>query len=348
MSPVLEAVPNFSEGRNPTLLRLLVRTIAANRDVEVLDWSSDPDHNRSVVTFVGPPAAVEEASVAVARFAVENIDLRNHHGVHPRVGALDVLPFVPLQGMTMGDAVASARRVGRRLASELGLPVYYYGQASDPPGRGLAELRRGGFEALADGFPEDRVPDERPAAGRADRPHPSAGVTCVGARNVLLAWNVYVSGLELEEVRTVAAGLRESGGGFPGVRALGLHLEGQDRLQISMNLEDPGRASPLEVYRTLEAAVVQRGGKVEETEVIGMIPDALVLPAAGDRLNLLGLTPARLLSRRVDRHVIGRAVAESGSLHDALQAHGDAVPDEVRNAAFRLLGALLGNDDAGL
>ncbi len=143
---VLEAVPNFSEGRDPDTVEALVACIAGH-DVEVLDWSSDPDHHRSVVTFIGAPGDVEAAAVASARFARDHIDLRGHQGVHPRVGALDVLPFVPVHGLEMSDAVASAKRVAAKIA-ELGVPVYLYGRASDPPGRGLAELRRGGSRAL--------------------------------------------------------------------------------------------------------------------------------------------------------------------------------------------------------
>ena len=169
--------------------------------------------------------------------------------VHPRVGALDVLPFVPLEGMRMEDAVACAHRVGSGIG-RLGVPVFYYGMASDPPGRGLATLRRGGFEALRDGFPRGLVPDQPPGARM---PHPSAGVTCVGARKVLLAWNVFVEGLPLADAREIAAKIREAGGGFPGLRALGLHLLGSDRVQISMNLEDPATTSPLAVFEAIEA-----------------------------------------------------------------------------------------------
>ena len=299
MIPVLEAVPNFSEGRDPGLLRALVDAIAAE-GADVLDFSADPDHNRSVVTFVGAPVTVEAAALAAARFALEHIDLRGHRGVHPRVGALDVLPFVPLEGLGMSDAVASARRVGARIG-ELGIPVYYYGRASDPPGRGLAELRRGGVEAIRDGFPEGRRPDVLPAG--MDRAHATAGATCVGARPILLAWNVFVEGVDEAGAKAVAREIRESGGGFPGLRALGLRLEGSGRTQISMNLEDPDRVSPLAVLAAIEERIAARGGRVVETEVIGMMPDALVLPAARDRLHLPDLDPARLLSRRIAEHV---------------------------------------------
>jgi len=301
MVKVLEAVPNFSEGRDKEMVRSLVDVIASG-DVEVLDWSADPDHNRAVVTYIGEPSGVEEASVKAARFALEHIDLRRHRGVHPRVGALDVLPFVPLHGLEMSDAVDSAHRVGRRIA-DLGIPVYFYAQASDPPGRSLADLRRGGFEALAAGFPPARRPDLPVGAAR---PHPTAGVTCVGARRVLLAWNVFVTGIDVEGAREIAAEIRERDGGFPGLRALGLRLPEQDRVQISMNLEDPDRTPPLQIFAAIEKAVARKGGRVAETQVIGMIPDTLVHPAAGNRLVLSDFRPARVLSRRTAEYVLKR------------------------------------------
>lgn len=303
MIPVLEAVPNISEGRDVAKVRRLVELVRAV-GVDVLDWSSDPDHHRSVLTFIGEPSAVEEAAFAVAAFAVEHIDLRGHQGIHPRVGALDVLPFVPLYDLDMADAVASARRVGRRIASELEVPVYLYGRASDPPGRGLAELRRGGAEALEDGFPPGREPDLWPGALR---PHRTAGVTCVGARPVLLAWNVYVRDVTLDDVRRIAADIRERGGGFRGLRALGLRMPGSGRLQVSMNLEDPAGVSPLEVLAEIHARIEALGGAVDEAEVIGMMPDTLVLPAGGDRLVVPDLGPARVLSHRLAQHVARRA-----------------------------------------
>jgi glutamate formiminotransferase len=307
MIPVLEAVPNLSEGRDPAKVRRLAELVTAV-GVDVLDMSSDPDHNRSVLTFIGDPPAVEEAAFTVAAFAVEHIDLRRHQGIHPRVGALDVLPFVPVHDLDMDGAVASAHRVGGRITAELEVPVYFYGRASSPPGRGLAELRRGGIEALRDGFPPDRLPDLS-AGGRDDppAPHPTAGVTCVGARPVLLAWNVFVRGVSLEDARAVAAEIRERGGGFPGLRALGLHLAGSGRIQVSMNLEDPVRTSPLDVLTSIRDRIEARGGAIEETEIIGMVPDTLVLPPLEDRLHLPDLGPARVLSSRVTEHVERRA-----------------------------------------
>ncbi len=333
MVKVLEAVPNFSEGRDLAKVRALVDVIART-GVEVLDWSADPDHNRSVVTYVGDPERVASASVEAARFAAEHFDLRSHRGVHPRIGALDVLPFVPLRGMDMAEAVAVARTVGARLAG-IGLPVYLYGAASDPPGRGLAELRRGGFEALVGGFPTGRSPDFRPHGTGA--PHPTAGATCVGARRILLAWNVFVEGVTVEQARAVASTIRERDGGFSGLRALGLYLERGDRIQISMNLEDPARTSPLDVFRAIETWVGGRGGRVTGTEVIGMMPDTLVLPAARDRLDLLDLGPVRMLSSRVMEHVLARVREEAAGLRQVLEQAGSSVPGEVREAALRVV-----------
>lgn len=308
---ILEAVPNFSEGRDLETIEEIVEAIRS-AGAEVLDWSADADHNRSVVTMIGPPAVVERAALAAAAVAFERIDLRRHRGVHPRIGALDVLPFVPLVGLSMDDARDSALRVGRSIAHDLGVPVFFYGEASDPPGRRLAELRRGGFEALAAGWPPDRVPDVLPPAWTYPGAHPTAGVTCVGARPVLLAWNVLVDGLTLREAADIAGRIREAGGGFTGLRALALELPSRGALQISMNLEDPRRTSPIDVFETIERLVAEVGGRVVETEVIGMLPDELLLSAAASRLRLRDATTRRMLARRlVEFQAAASAIDES-------------------------------------
>ncbi len=335
MLPVLEAVPNFSEGRDPDFLDEAVR-VAASCGVDVLDRSADPDHHRSVLTVVGDPDSVEEAGVRLARLALERIDLRRHHGAHPRIGALDVLPFVPLTGCTMEDAVAVARRVGRRLSEE-GLPVYFYGAASIPPGRGLAELRRGGFETLQAEIPPDRRPD---LDGGRDGLHPTAGAVCVGARRVLLAWNVWIRGVPLDRLRPVAARLRERGGGFPGLRAMAVALPRQGGVQLSMNLEDVEGRAPMEVFDAVEEAVRLAGGEITGTEVIGMIPEALVLGAAGDRLRLFEPTPERLLPVGVARHLAARGAGDLAALLSWAASREGEMPQEVRGAARRLAGGL--------
>ena len=298
MIPVLEAVPNFSEGRDLEKLEGLVDAIA-EKGVDILDWSADPDHHRSVVTYIGDPRSVISASLAAAEFAVREFDLSRHRGLHPRIGALDVLPFVPLQGLHMSDAIAAAHEVGQAI-SLLGVPVFFYGEASDPPGRGLAELRRGGIESLQDGFHEDRKPD---LPSSVMFPHPTAGATCVGARDVLLAWNVVVAGIDEEQAKVIASKIRERDGGFSSVRALGLYLSQREQTQISMNIEDPMRIAPAAVYEGIAQAVSEMGGEVLEVEVIGMLPDTLVLPGSESRLDLLNLDPKRILSFRVNEYV---------------------------------------------
>jgi len=302
---VLEAVPNFSEGRNLGTVEAIVDAIRG-AGATVLDWSADADHNRSVVTFVGTPDTVEEAAIAAARVAVERIDLRTHDGVHPRIGAVDVLPFVPLLGLSRDDAIAIAHRAGTRLAREVGIPVFFYADASSPPGRSLSELRRGGYEALVGGWPEDRRPDAAPADWPHAGAHPTAGATCVGARPVLLAWNVLVRGLTIDAAKNVARSLRARNGGPEGVRALAFELPRRRAVQISMNLEDAEARSPMDVFRRLESAVAAAGGEIVETEVIGMLPDRLVADAAAERLRLRGDAAPRMLSRALTRYLAER------------------------------------------
>lgn len=330
MIPILETVPNFSEGRDPGFLRE-VSAEMGRAGVEILDASADPDHHRSVVTAVGHPEEVENALVAAALVARERIDLRTHRGVHPRIGALDVAPLVPLLGADMSRATSSATRVADRIAG-LGIPVYLYGR-SGPEGRTLADLRRGGFERLADGFPVERPPDRD--AGRSAA-HPSAGVSCVGARPLLLAWNLLVEGLPHDDLRAIAADLRETGGGFAGLRALALSLPEPRKLQLSMNLEDVERRDPYAVFEAAERAIEAAGGRVTATEVIGMIPDALVLRTSARRLGLLGSDAGRLLSARVARHVARRGSSEFETLVSWIRAAGSGVPSDVRAAAERL------------
>ena len=273
---LVEVVPNFSEGRDPDFVAE-VREVLAASGCRVLHATMDPDHHRSVVTAIGSPRDVERGSVAAARLAARRLDLRGHCGVHPRTGVLDVLPFVPLAGIGMDETVRLARRAGDAIEA-LGVPVVYYARASRPPGRGLASIRR----QAARGSSRGSDGSAAGGAGEAEwRAHPTAGATCVGARPVLLAWNVDVEGVSLAAARTVAGGLREAGGGFRGLRALAFRLPRQRRLQISMNLEDPSATDPWDVFAALASQVEARGGRVLDTEVIGMLPDQLADPRSG-------------------------------------------------------------------
>lgn len=305
----MEAVPNFSEGRDPEFVTAVAEAFART-GCDVLHTTRDPDHNRCVVTVVGRPGAVEDGAVAAAGIARGRIDLRGHRGVHPRVGALDVLPFVPLRGMGMSRAVRLARRAAARLG-RLGIPVYFYGRASQPAGRTLASIRRGGFEALVSEAPPDRVRADVPGLDEDGAPahhfaHPAAGATCVGAREVLLAWNVDLEGVSLADAAKIAAAVRESSGGFPGVRAMALFLPRQIRTQVAMNLESPDTTDPLEVFRAIRAEVIRIGGRTAGTEVIGLAPDAITNRVART-MGIRDWSPDRTLSHRVAARVAADA-----------------------------------------
>ena len=292
--PRLECVPNVSEGRNRERLGRLAEVVET-AGARLVDVHSDVDHHRSVFTFLGAPESVERAALAFARLAVALIDLRVHAGVHPRVGALDVMPFVPLAGWPMGDAVAVAHRVGRALASAAGVPVFFYEEAAIVPGRrDLPDLRVGGFERLAERM---RDPRWRPDAGPA-APHPSAGAALFGARGPLIALNAMLDSDDLAGARTVATAIRErTPGGLPAVRALGLMLPSRGIAQISMNLLDYRRTAPRAVMDRLDAETAPRGLRVTHFELVGCAPaDALDETA---RHRTLDLRPSQLLDPRL-------------------------------------------------
>ena len=284
-----EAVPNFSEGRDEGKIRRIAGAVRAVGGVTVLDLHSDTHHNRSVLTFVGEEGPLLEASVALARACVAGIDLASQSGVHPRMGVLDVLPFVPLAGATMEDAAALARRVGEELGA-LGLPVYLYGEAaSSPHRRNLADVRRGGYKGLL-----ARAGDAewRPDYGPEALP-PRSGAVAVGARPFLVAFNAYLDTHDVEEARAVAREVRERDGGLPGVKALGLGVGG--RAQVSMNLTDLEKTSVAEALDAVRSSAERRGARVEETELVGLLPLAAVLEAARRNLQLPGLRPGQVV-----------------------------------------------------
>lgn len=266
----MECVPNVSEGRRLDVIDRLVGSVRAVTRVCLLDVHSDPDHNRSVLTMAGPPSPIQEAALTLAAAAVELIDMREHRGVHPRIGAIDVIPFVPLSATGMPGCVELARDTGRRLADELNLPVILYGAAA-PQRRALATIRRGGFEIARSIGHFMVAPDFGPS-----RPHPTAGGVAVGARPPLLAFNLLLETDDAGVARRVARGLRQSSGGLPGVQAMGLALGTRGQAQVSTNLLDYRLTSLAEVIRATRRLAAEAGVEVASAELVGLAPrDAL-------------------------------------------------------------------------
>ncbi len=297
--PLIECVPNFSEGRDAARVDLLVSAISSVAGVQVLDRTSDRDHHRSVVTFVGPGKAVVEASVRAAAQAAAVIDLTRHSGVHPRVGALDVLPFVPLGSVTLEACADFAHRAGERIARELGIPVYFYGAAALKPGRAALEnIRRGQFEGLREAVLTDpaRAPDlGGPAL------HPTAGAVVVGARQVLIAFNINLKSNDVSVARSIARAIRESSGGFRAVKALGLQLASRGLVQVSMNLTDFERTPPHLVFERVSRLAAERGIEVEGSELIGLVPQSAVEMAFAHFMKLPGFGLRSIIENRAQR-----------------------------------------------
>ena len=295
MAPALvQCIPNFSEGRRPEVIDAIVLAITAVPGVMVLDRHSDADHNRTVVTYVGPPQPVSEAAFAAIRKASELIDLDHHHGEHPRIGATDVVPFVPLSGCTLDDCVALARALGERVAGELGIPVYFYEAAATRPERkNLENLRRGQYEGLKADIETDgsRAPDVGP------RRLGKAGATVIGARAPLIAFNVYLTTDDVSVAKKIAAAVRQSSGGLPCVKALGMEVE--QRAQVSMNLTDYTRTSVARAVETVRKEAVRHGVAIHHTELVGLIPQAALLDAALSYLQLEGFHPEQVLESRL-------------------------------------------------
>lgn len=286
----LECVPNISDGRRRDVIDACVQA-ASTRGVRILDVSSDPDHNRTVLTLLGEGDDLVRAVTTLAAAAIDRIDVGAHSGVHPFLGGLDVAPFVPLEAGQMPAAVDAARKFADALAA-LDLPVLLYGEAaSDPSRSALADHRRGGLSRLAERMASGQWPPDRGPS----RPHPAGGVVCVGARPFLVAFNLLLDTREVAVAKRIAASLRESGGGPPGVRALGLLLESRGQAQVSVNVTDCDRTSLLDVVQSADELAAADGVRVVETELIGLAPRR-VLPAGGAAaLRLPGLSETQIL-----------------------------------------------------
>jgi glutamate formiminotransferase len=285
----LESVPNFSEGRDRATIEAI--GAALSRGARVLDVHSDPDHNRSVFTVVGDDDALVDAVVAAVEVARDRIDLRRHAGAHPRIGAADVVPVVPLRRTDMERAKEAARTVAERIGA-LGLPVFLYGELA--PARAPAFFRRGGTEELSERLADGLTPDFGP-----HELHPSAGGVIVGARRPLIAFNVDLRGATLDDARVIASAIRERDGGFPGVRALGLELPSSGRVQVSMNVEDWEASALHEIVARIESEAAELGVSVERAELVGLMPAGAAAAAAGPALRIEGFDATRLLELRL-------------------------------------------------
>jgi glutamate formiminotransferase len=289
---LLESVPNLSEGRRPEVVARLAAAVSSGPGVRLLDLSSDPDHNRSVLTLAGEPEGLHQGLLALYETALAEIDLTRHQGVHPRIGAVDVVPFVPLGDTPMEVAIEAANRLAPEVARRFGLPVYLYERAARVPERTrLANIRgnsrRGGFEGLGAKLADPAwAPDFGPA-----RPHPTAGATVIGARFFLIAFNAVLATSDVAVARAIAGQVRESGGGLPAVRAMGVHLASRNLAQVSMNLVDYRRTPILTALRRVEEEAAALGTRVIETEVIGLVPEEAVRGVTAEELRLVGEMP---------------------------------------------------------
>jgi glutamate formiminotransferase len=294
---LVECVPNFSEGRDIAKIDAIARSIAAVPDVALLDRESDADHNRSVLTFAGPPDAVAEAALRSVEMAAALIDLTRHQGVHPRIGATDVVPFIPIEGVTLAECVGLAERVGHQIWNRLRIPVYFYEAAAKRPERvNLANIRRGQFEALLAEMPT--IPERRPDVGEAAC-HPTAGATAVGARRFLIAYNINLGTSDVGIARRIAKTVRFSSGGFRGVKAMGVLLASRNLAQVSMNLTDFEQTPMHVVFEAVRREAERYGVPVVGSEIVGLVPRRALEIAAGYFLRIENFSPELALENRM-------------------------------------------------
>ena len=293
---IIECVPNVSEGRRRDVVQALAEILRSTPGVRLLDYSWDESHNRSVFTAVGDAAPLQNAILALYARAIEMIDLRQHTGEHPRLGVVDVLPFVPLEDVTTEDCVALARTVAAAVADRFGVPVYLYEDAATTPARkNLEDLRRGEFEGLARKMRRaEWRPDYGPAA-----PHPSAGASVIGVRRLLIAYNIHLETDDLDVARQIAAAVRASRGGLPFVKALGIRLEDRGIVQVSMNLTNYQETPIFRVFDTVAREAARHGVAILGSEIVGLVPVAALIASAEHYLRLDRFTEDRLLELKL-------------------------------------------------
>ena len=335
MQQIVECVPNFSEGRRPEIYNAIADTIREVRGTHVLNVSSDPDHNRTVVTFVGDVAAVEEAAFRAIRMAAEKINLDEHEGEHPRIGATDVCPFIPVKGVTMDDCVEIARRLGQRVGEELGIAVYLYGEAATrPERRKLSNIRKGEYERWREevGDKPEREPDFGPAEPK------SWGATVIGARPFLIAYNIYLNTDDVDQANKIARAVRASSGGLQNVQGLGFLVEGQ--AQVSMNLLNFERTPIFRVQELVRREAARYGLSVTKAELIGLTPQKALMDAAQWYLQLDDLEDEQILEYRLaESQEEGDALANSVP-YDFLDAVADGSPTPGGGSVSALAGSL--------
>jgi glutamate formiminotransferase len=295
MASIVECVPNFSEGRRSEVIEAIADEIRSQPGVRLLDVQADASHNRSVLSFVGDLDAVRAAALAATRRAVHLIDMNTHQGEHPRMGAVDVIPFVPISGVTMEECIAAARRLGREIWETLRVPVFFYANAaSRPERRRLPDIRRGEYEGLSVKLSD---PAWAPDVGE-PAPHPTAGATAVGARAPLIAYNINLASEDVEVARKIARAVRESSGGLANVQAMGVRSE-SGRAQVSMNLLDYTRTPIHVAYEQVRIEASRHGVDILESEVVGLVPLDAIADAARFYLRLRGFDREQILETKL-------------------------------------------------
>ncbi len=297
MKKIVECVPNYSEGRDKEKIRRILSAFRGKKGVKLLDHEQDSDHNRLVVTLIGEPPAVAAAVLASVGVAVEVIDLRKHSGQHPRIGAVDVIPFIPVSNVSMAEAVELSKEVGRALAEKYGVPVFLYEEsASDPARRDLAAIRKGEFEGMSEKL---KMPEWRPDYGKA-RAHPTAGVVAVGARMPLVAFNVNIDTPNMEIASAIAKAVRNSSGGLRYCKAIAVDLTERGITQVSMNMTDFAKTPLHRAVELVRSEARRYGVNVVGSEVVGLAPMAALIDAAAFYMGLERFSIDQILETRME------------------------------------------------
>ena len=296
MNQIIECVPNFSEGKDQEKIAQLVKEVVSTEGVKLLDYSSDKDHNRTVITFCGDAKGVKEAAFKLIKRASEIIDMRYHKGEHPRIGATDVVPFIPVKNVTMEECVQIAREVGERVGKELNIPVYLYEEAATTPERkNLENIRRGEYENF---FEKIKQPEWKPDFGPQEM-NPKSGATAIGARNFLIAYNVNLATDNIEIANKIAKAIRFSSGGYRYVKAIGVNLKERGIVQVSMNLTDFNKTPIYRVFETIKAEASRYGVNVIGSEIIGLVPAKALFDVADYYLRIENFSENMVLENRI-------------------------------------------------